>query len=180
MKRTVIFVICLLLCTGAGIVIGQQTKVSPKEEKHEEREKKRADRIAAYEKFIDSLVLSHNFQFNPQTMQREPAGRLRQLNHPEFQLGYWDNTMDICLPYIKGYTPPYYVTVMNYTVPNVAPVVTTQTHEGWKVVFKSSLYTSDTYTFTLDVSSRTGSATLTISNPSYSDVEYDGSITQLY
>ena len=41
------------------------------------REKRRAERVANYEKFMDSLVLSRNFQFNPQSMQRQPAGPLR-------------------------------------------------------------------------------------------------------
>ena len=79
MKKTVIIVVGLLLCAAAVTVIGQKKVLSPKEERREVREKRRAERIANYEKFMDSLVLSRNFQFNPTTFQRQPAG-LRSFN----------------------------------------------------------------------------------------------------
>ena len=116
MKKTVIIVLGLLMCAAAVTVIGQKKVLSPKQERREVREKRRAERIANYEQFMDSLVQSRNFQFNPQSMQRQPAGPLRQIMNPEFSLGIWDGTADICLPYIKGYVAPYYVTIINYTV----------------------------------------------------------------
>ena len=58
MKKTVIIVVGLLLCAAAVTVIGQKKVLSPKEERREVREKRRAERIANYEKFMDSLVLS--------------------------------------------------------------------------------------------------------------------------
>ena len=67
-------------------VIGQKKVLSPKEERREVREKRRAERIANYTKSMDSLVLSRNFQFNPQTMQRQPAGPMRQIMNPEFSV----------------------------------------------------------------------------------------------
>ena len=161
MKKTVIIVVGLLLCAAAVTVIGQKKVLSPKEERREVREKRRAERIANYEKFMDSLVLSRNFQFNPSTMQRQPAGPMRQIMNPAFNVGVWDGTIDICLPYIKGYT-------------------TEQTHEGWMVTFSTSLFSASTYTFTFEIFSRTGGANLTITNPWYSPVQYSGSISQLY
>lgn len=119
MKKTVIIVVGLLLCVVGVTVIGQKKNLSPKEERREVREKRRADRIASFEKTMDSVILSRNFQFNPQTMQRQPAGPMRQIMNPAFNVGVWDGTVDICLPYIKGYVPPYYVMILNYTVPNV-------------------------------------------------------------
>ena len=76
MKKTVIIVVGLLLCAAAVTVIGQKKVLSPKEERREVREKRRAERIANYEKFMDSLVLSRNFQFNPTTFQRQPAAQV--------------------------------------------------------------------------------------------------------
>lgn len=180
MKKTVIFVVGLLLCVAAVTVIGQKKVLSPKEERREVREQRRADRIAAYEKTMDSIVLSRNFQFNPTTMQRQPAGPMRQILNPAFNVGVWDGTIDICLPYIKGYVPPYYVTVLNYTVSNVQGYTTEQTQEGWMVTFSTSLFSASTYTFTFEIFSRTGGATLTIANPMYNTVQYSGTISQLY
>lgn len=170
----------LLLLVGVAAVIGQKTELSPKEERREQREKRRAQRLAEYEKMIDSLVLSRNFQFNPTTMQRQPAGPMRQIMNPEFEVSIWDTAGDICLPYIKGYTPPYYVTILNYTLPTLDHYTVEQTHEGWMVSFSSSLFLGSTYTFTFEIYSRTGGATLTISNPWYSDVQYTGTLSQLY
>lgn len=75
MKRTIIILLGLLSCMAVLSVIGQKKVLSPKEERREVREKRRAERIANYTKSMDSLVLSRNFQFNPQTMQRQPPAR---------------------------------------------------------------------------------------------------------
>lgn len=180
MKKTVILVVGLLLSVAAVTVIGQKKVLSPKEERREVREKRRADRIAAYEKTMDSIVLSRNFQFNPTTMQRQPAGPMRQIVNPSFNVGVWDGTIDICLPYVKGYVPPYYVTVLNYTVSSVQGYTTEQTQEGWMVTFTTPLFSASTYTFTFEIFSKTGGATLTITNPMYNAVQYSGTISQLY
>ncbi|MDE5815773.1 MAG: DUF4251 domain-containing protein [Alistipes sp.] len=179
MKKSVIILSALLVCAAAATVIGQKKVLSPKEERREVREKRRAERIANFEKTMDSIVLSRNFQFNPQTMQQQPAGPMRQIMNPAFNVGIWDGTADICLPYIKGYVPPYHVTVLNYTV-GVQSYTTEQTHEGWMVTFSASLFSASDYTFTFEIFSRTGGATLTITNPWYNAVQYSGSITQLY
>ncbi|MCM1150535.1 MAG: DUF4251 domain-containing protein [Alistipes sp.] len=180
MKKAVIFFVGLLFCAAAVSVIAQKKALSPKEERREVREKRRAERIASYEKMMDSLVLSRNFQFNPQTLQRQPAGPVRQIVNPSFNIGIWDGTADICLPYIKGYVPPYYMTVINYTIPDLQGYTTEQTHEGWMVTFTTSLFSASTYTFTFEIFSRTGGANLTITNPWYNPVEYTGTISQLY
>ena len=179
MKKTVIIVVSVLLCAVCATVIGQKKILSPKEERREVREK-RHERIADFEKTMDSVILSSNFQFNPQTMQRQPAGPMRQIINPAFNVGVWDGTIDICLPYVKGYVPPYYTTIINYTVPSVQGYTTEQTHEGWMVTFSTSLFSASTYTFTFEIFSRTGGANLTITNPWYNPVEYSGTISQLY
>ncbi len=180
MKRLFYALTAVLLLIAAASVIGQKKNLSPKEERREIREKRRAQRIADYERMMDSVILSRNFQFNPQTMQRQPAGPMRQIMNPEFNVGIWGSTADICLPYIKGYVPPYFVTTINCTVPSLDGYTTEQTHEGWMVTFSTSLFTASTFTFTFEIYSRTGGATLTITNPWYSPVQYSGSISQLY
>ncbi len=180
MKKFLYIALGALLCAGVYTVIGQKKTLSPKEERREVREKRRAERIAEYERFNDSLVMSRNFQFNPQTMQQLPAGSMRQVLNPAFNVGVWDATVDVCLPYIKGFVPPYYATVLNYTVPSVQGYTAEQTHEGWLVTFTSPLFSASTYTFTFEIYTRTGGATLTIANPLYNSVQYSGTISQLY
>ncbi len=180
MKRVLPILAGLLLCAAAITVIGQKKVLTPKEERREIREKRRAERIANFERTIDSIVLARSFQFNPQTMQRQPAGPLRSIMNPEFSVSIWNGSADICLPYVKGYVPPYYVTVINYTIGDLRGYTTEQTHEGWMVTFSSSLFSSSTYTFTFEIFSRTGGANLTITNPWYSPVQYSGSISQIY
>lgn len=179
-EKVILIVAGALLCVTAWTVIGQKKVLSPKEERREVREKRRAERLAEFEKSTDSLVLSRNFQFNPQTMQRQPAGPLRQLLNPNFSVSIWDGTADICLPYVKGYVPPYYTTILNYTVGNLQGYTTEQTNEGWMVTFSTPLFSASNYTFTFEIFSRTGGANLTISNPWYSDVQYTGTLSQLY
>ena len=181
MKKILLISVALVLaCVVCYTVVGQKQTLSPKQERREAREKRRAERQADFEKYMDSLILSRNFQFNPQTMQRMPAGPLRQIMNPNFNVGYWDGTMDIFLPYIKGFVQPYYMTVLNYTVPNVTGYIAEQTHDGWVVTFSTTLYSASDYTFTLEVYTRMGGATLTITPPWDNPGQYDGTISQLY
>ncbi len=181
MKKTVLLLVAgLMLGAAAVTVIGQKKVLTPQQERREVREKRRSERLASFTRSMDSLVLSRNFQFNPQSMQRQPAGPVRQIVNPSFNIGIWDGTADICIPYIKGYVPPYYVTVINYTVSDLQGYTTEQTNEGWMVTFSTSLFSAGTYTFTFEIFTRTGGANLTITNPWYSPVQYTGTISQLY
>ncbi|MCH5335374.1 MAG: DUF4251 domain-containing protein [Alistipes sp.] len=196
MKKTIYFLVAALACIPLMYTIGQSTisrnaqnntsvlqkqrPVSPKEERREAREKRRAERIAAYEKFMDSVVMSRHFQFNPQTMQVQPAGAMRQIMNPNFEIGVWGDVVDVCIPYIKGYVPPYSLTMLNYTLPSVQGYMAEQTHEGWTVTFSSPLFTAGTYTFTFEIYSRMGGCTLTVTNPWYNPVQYTGTITAIY
>ena len=77
MKKTVIIVVGLLLCVVGATVIGQKKNLSPKEERREVREKRRADRIASFEKTMDSVILSRNFQFPRPCSASRPAPCVR-------------------------------------------------------------------------------------------------------
>ncbi len=180
MKMRLLFFFTVTLCAIAVAVSQSDNKLTAKQEKREVREKRRADKQAAYEKMIDSIVLSHTFQFNPQTMQRQPAGSMQMLSNPNFNVGYWNGTIDLFVPYVKGYTPPFHNVILNYTLSSVQNYTTEQTDGGWLVTFDSTLFSASTYTFSLEISSRYGGATLTINNPWYSAVQYTGSISKLY
>ena len=82
MKRKILITASVLFAVGVCIIGYTQatTKTSAeraqqREQRHIEREKRRAERQAEYEKYIDSIVLARNFQFNPQSMQQQPAGQ---------------------------------------------------------------------------------------------------------
>ncbi len=181
MKKIILFLSFILLCAiGQAVMKQSADKVTAKQEKRAEREQRRAQKQAAYEKSIDSIILSRNYQFNPQSMQREPAGSMRLLSNPNFDVTMMNGTADIFLPYIKGYVPPYHNVIINYTVPSVDNYVAEQTDEGWMITFETSLYSASTYTFTIDVSSKFGGATLTIKNTWFNTVQYNGTISQLY
>ncbi len=181
MKKKITVILSVLLCVASLMVIAQSgSKLSAKQERREVREKRRADKQAAFEKSMDSIILSHNFQFNPQTMQRQIAGSMHLLSNPNFSVGYWDGTIDVFLPYIKGIMPPYHSVILNYTIPSVQNYVTEQTASGWLITFETSLFSAGTYTFSLDVSTKYGGATLTLKNPFYNTVQYTGTISQLY
>ena len=183
MKRIIVWMAAAAVVVSAVAVTAQQQSKSQRaqtksqrtevrEQRHEERVKRRAERLAAFEKHMDSIILSRNFQFNPQTV--------RQLINPNFTVGFWDGTVDVCLPYIKGYVPPYYYTVLNYVLPSVEGYRAEQTNEGWIVTFSTTLFSANDYTFTFDIYSSSGGANLTISSVWYNPVQYSGTITQVY
>lgn len=177
-------VACTLACTFCGPFVNEAAAQTSREDlrkmTQEQRAERRAERLAEFEKYIDSVVLSHNFEFNPQTVQQMPAGSMKFLTNPVYTVTLWRGSLDVCLPYYVGYVPPYHYVLLNTGMPSVSDFVTNQTEEGWVVSFKTYLYASIEYTFTFDINSRHGSATLTISNTWYNPVQYTGTITRIY
>ena len=166
-----------------GIAFGLEAKSDSQREssaqrsaQHEARQQRRAQRLAAYEKYVDSLVLSHNYRFVPQTIQQMPAGMMRNIVNPEYEIIVWSEAVDVCIPYIKGYVPPYYPVVFNYVLSSVQGYTAEQTDYGWHVTFQSTMFTATTFTFSFEIYSHYGGATLTISSPFYNSMQYTGNI----
>lgn len=183
MKRSLLIISLLALLAIVGFVFtgdaqsdDTTSKRAARSEKQEARRQRRAERLAAYERQIDSLVESHNFRFMPQTMQQMPAGMMRNLINPNYELTVMDGVVDVCLPFLKGYTPPYYPVVFNYILTSVQGYSAVKSSEGWHITFQSTMYTASEYTFTLEIYSRYGGATLTLSTPFYNSMQYSGNI----
>ena len=183
MKRTIFILVAVVAMVATAFVVSSEaqgeataTTTADRTQKQQQCQQKRAERLAAYEKYVDSLVLSRNFRFVPQTMQQMPAGMMRNLQNPNYEIIVWDEAVDVCLPYLKGYTPPYYPVVFNYVLSSVVGYTAEQTQEGWHVTFQSTMFTASNYTFALDIYSRYGGATLTLSTPFYNSVQYTGNI----
>lgn len=155
-----------------------ESNTSPKQHTAEQqaRIEKRAARLAEYERHIDSLVLSHNFKFIPQTMQQLPAGMMRNLMSPMYEVTVWSQAVDVCIPFLKGYVPPYYPVVFNYVVPSVMGYTAEKSNNGWHISFKTTLFSATDYTFLFEISPHYGDAVLTISSPFYNSVQYTGNI----
>lgn len=186
MKRqiSIFATLAMLLCVALVLSNEAQGDAPSKSDaarsaEQEARQKRRAERLAAYEHHIDSIVLSHNFRFMPETMQQLPAGMMRTLANPHYEITVWNEAVDVCIPFLKGYTPPYYPVVFNYVLPSVDNYYAEQTNDGWNVTFKSTLFSATEYTFTFEIYSRYGGAMLTISSPFYNSVQYNGTILGL-
>jgi hypothetical protein len=183
MRRLLIFGVCIALC-GVSVHLFATSTIQNKKHyyettSHEERVERRAARLAEQKRIVDSLIVAHNFEFNPQTMQQMPAGQMFFLSNVNYTFTIWRGAMEICLPYIAGITPPYRRTLLNTGSNNMQNYKTVQTDNGWIVSFNAVLYAEIDYTFTLEVTDY-GDATLTISNDWYNDVKYTGTISQVY
>ncbi len=182
MKKHILFAATtLLLATALQIPVSAVTleNEASKEERQEEKEaraKAREQKQAEYERFVDSLVIAKTFAFIPSTFEMEPAGRPRNISNPTFRMDFlYKGDVDICLPYFKGITPPYMITVLNYTI-TPRGYIAVQTDHGWNIKFTSSLYSSNTYTFEMTIYKKTGEVNLDISTDLYNTVTYTGSI----
>ena len=183
MKRSSIITFSIIVALIVGITISIEaqsdataTKSATRTAQQEARQQRRAERLAKYEHFVDSLVMSHNYRFVPQTMQQLPAGITRTLMNPEYEIIVWTDAVDVCIPYLKGYTPPYYPVVFNYVLPSVEGYTAEQTNDGWHVTFRSTMFSSTEYTFSFEIYSRYGGALLTLSSPFYNSVQYTGNL----
>ena len=183
MKRSLIIILmCMLLATmflaysGDAQSNKQSADAISREAKREARRERRTQRLEAYERHLDSLVQSNHFRFAAQTMQQLPAGMMRNLQNPYYELVVMGGEVDVCLPFLKGYTPPYYPVLFNYVLTSVNGYSVEKTSEGWHITFESSMYSTTDYTFSLEIYSRYGGATLTLSSPFYNSVQYTGNI----
>ena len=143
---------------------------------HQQRMEQRAARLAAYERQIDSLVTSHNYRFIPETMQQYPAGMMRNLNSALYEVTVMSNAVDVFIPFLKGYVPPYYPVVFNYVLPTVSNYHAEKSNNGWHVSFQTTLFSATDYTFLFEISPHYGDVVLTISSPFYNSVQYTGNI----
>lgn len=183
MKRSMIIISLLAIMAIIGFVISGEAQSNTAAQRHanhqaqqQARREKRAKRLAAYERHIDSLVTCKNFRFAPNTMQQLPAGIMRNLTNPIYELTVMNSEVDVCLPFIKGYTPPYYPVVFNYILTSVLDYNAIKNSEGWHITFQSPMYSATEYTFTLEIFSKYGGAQLTLSSPFYNSVQYSGNI----
>ncbi len=149
-------------------------------ERQQARIERREARRAEYVKFIDSIVMAHSYRFIPQTMQVEPAGQMHTINNAIYELQIQPDFTDIHLPYMRGIMPPYKMVVINTILNSVNDYTVSQTDNGWEITFSSWLYGANNYEFTLEITSTTGNAQLTIENTFYSTVTYWGSILGIY
>ena len=84
------------------------------------------------------------------------------ITNPNIELSFYSDWADVHLPIYQGFTPPYRLILVNSAITSLTDFVTVQTDNGWRVTFSSWLYTSNDYTFTLDIYSKTGGATLSV------------------
>ena len=182
MKRTLIFSFAVVALLAAGFAIAngtsdaQSNNKASREAQHEARQQQRAQRLAEYREQLDSTILSHNYRFVPQTMQQLPAGMMRNLMNPCYEIIVWSEAVDVCIPFLKGYTPPYYPVVFNYVLSSVQGYTAEQTEYGWHVTFQSTMFTATNFTFSFEIYNHYGGATLTISSPFYNSMQYTGNI----
>lgn len=148
--------------------------------KHLERIERRKARQAAYEHFIDSTVLSHHYRFVPTMFNVEPAGSSQLISNPSIELAIYGDWADIHLPIYQGFTPPYRLQIFNTAVTNLADFTTIETDNGWTISFESWLFSSNDYTFTLEVYSKTGGANLSVSSSFYPTTTFWGSLYPIY
>ena len=140
MKRLFIIAGCTLLCTLCGAFTTEAFAQSANQKdlksyNQEQRAQRRAQRLADMEKYIDSIVLSRNFEFNPQTIQQQPAGTMQFITNTVYTVTLWRGSLDVCLPYYAGYVPPYKYVLLNTGVPNVSNYTEQKTERpnrgGW-------------------------------------------------
>jgi hypothetical protein len=109
-------------------------------------------------------------------MQQLPAGMMRNLNSAMYEVTVGSQAVDVCIPYLKGYVPPYYPVIFNYVLPSVMGYNAEKSNNGWHITFKTTMFSATEYTFLFEISPHYGDAMLTISSPYYNSVQYTGNI----
>ena len=172
----IIIAVALTLNVAAQEKTPEPLQKEQLESKQMERVERREARRAAYVKYIDSLVLSGNFQFDPSQFQLMPAGMMHNIYNPVYELEIYPSYIDIYLPFFMGITPPYSLRVLNYVTYDKQKYTAVKTDNGWTVTFSSNLYSPRTYQFKLEVYVVSGQAVLYVTNDFAVSTVYYGSI----
>ncbi|MCD8072771.1 MAG: DUF4251 domain-containing protein [Alistipes sp.] len=159
-----------------------RTDSNAQESRHEQRRREKEEKTREYCMFMDSLIRTHVYSFRPQSMQMQPAGRNQFINNPSFRMDVREEYIDVYLPFIRGFLPPYRTSTINYTLPYVPEYRAEQSADGqeWTITFSSNLFGSDTYHFKLTVTTCTGDAMLEISSSTNNTNTYNGYLSKLY
>lgn len=165
-----VFLVFALVLISAGAWAQDNSKMVLKHERAERREA----RQASYKEYIDSLILTRDYEFVPQTMQMQPAGNMRMIYNPFYFVTVYPSYIQVHIPMVKGYTPPYYIGLLNFDsfYPNGYTAV--QEENGWSIKFSAAGMDGNTYAFDFYVNYVGGEATLNVSTPVYNTVTYSG------
>ena len=183
-------VLTIIFATAAAITLSfnasaqeQNTTKTPEQlqkeqlnPEHMQRVEKREARRAEYEKYIDSLIISGSYQFDPSSFQLMPAGMMHNIYNPVYELEIYPSYIDVYLPFFTGITPPYALRTINYVTYDKQKYTAVQTDNGWTITFSSNLYSPNTYKFKFEVYVVSGQAVLNITNNFGVGTIYYGSI----
>lgn len=173
------YIYLMAAATMLWFTAGAQTPMQM-DSRHAERVQERDLRHKADLQYMDSVVLSRNYKFTPNTFQQQPAGSMHQIYSVLYFVTLNDDYADIDIPYIKGSIAPYYLTVMNYITTDLQGYTAVQTNDGWEISFSTNLYSVNKYTFKFTIYSVTRECVLSISSDLYPTVTYNGSIQGTY
>lgn len=170
MKKILTIVALLVIATGAWAQ--DNSNISMKHERAERRDA----RHAAYKEFVDSLVLTRDYEFVPQTMQMQPAGNMRTIYNSGFgyYISVYPSYIQINIPIVKGYTPPYYTGMLNFDSFYPNGYIAIQEENGWSIKFSASGLDGNVYSFEFFVNYAGGETSLNVSTPVYNTVTYSG------
>ena len=142
-----------------------------------DRSEVRAERHAAYTAKIDSLVMAHRFEFHPQSYQMQPAGSMNMIYNPLYFIVVNPDYVQVYIPTLRGYVPPYYVKVLNYDIYTPQTYITVQENQGWRISFSFTDTEGYDYTYDFYINSVSGETTLNMVCPMFNTVTYTGFIT---
>lgn len=178
---------CTLLASADELNKTPQQRQEARKERIEDLSPERRDRIqrrqvrqAAFARHIDSLIVSHDFTFIPNTYNVEPTGAIHQVMNPAFRIGIFPAYADIYMPYLQGNMPPYQPLILNTIITQLNGYSAVQGQNNWTITFSSWLYSPNHYTFTFTVYPDTGETILDIASDFYNTVTYNGTITGNY
>lgn len=140
----------------------------------------REERRENFRQHIDSLVMSGDFIFRPNSFRIQPAGRTRQITNPNYRVMVTNDFIDINLPFMQGIVPPYRMVTLRSVVPFVSDYTAVRMPNGeWTITFSTNaagLGGGSGFTFRFTVNASSGFTQLNISSIRSSVNTYNGSI----
>lgn len=127
-----------------------------------DRAERRALKAKLYARRVDSLVLSRNYMFFPNSMQECPGGLIRNIFATYYYFGMFVDHVEVHLPTERGLTQ--YVEILNFDSMSVHNYQASPVQWGWSITFD---VTNDDSIYHVDfaVSTATGETVLTLITP---------------
>lgn len=163
--------------SSSSVSASTSKSIQPYQSSPLSRTEKRQLKRQEYEQAMDSLIMSHQYRFVPNSMQEIPSGSLQLIYNMLYSVAVLDDHVEVHIPNIRGNVVQY-IDILNFDTFDVSNYLISKSQYNWDVTFCMQRQDGEKYISHLIIYPLTGEAILNLLT-STNTVRYVGYIEGL-